>query len=94
MPSKLSEIGIAGAIGSVPVVGGMLDGIVNSLVGGEKKKELNNKEIIELAKQYLMVLELRSTKNTILSNKYTELSTKFAAQIEAYSDKGFFKKLF
>ena len=54
----------------------------------------DNKEIRELAKQYLMILELRCSKNTMLTNKYTDLNAKYEEQIEKYNNKGFFKKLF
>ncbi len=41
-----------------------------------------------------MILELRSSKNIILANKYTELNAKYQEQIKAYNNKGFFNKLF
>ena len=53
-------------------------------------KQLDNKEIRELVKQYLMILELRCSKNTILTNKYTELNAKYEEQIKAYNNKGWF----
>ena len=43
-------------------------------------------EIRELAKQYLMILELRCSKNTMLTNKYTDLNAKYEEQIEKYNN--------
>ena len=89
--SKIAKTGIGGALKFVPgVIGDVIDNISDS---GELK-QLDNKEIRELAKQYLMILELRCSKNTILTNKYTDLNAKYEEQIEKYNNKGFFKKLF
>ena len=96
--SKIAKTGIGGALKFVPVVGGVIDDVIDDVIdnmsdSGELK-QLDNKEIRELAKQYLMILELRCSKNTILTNKYTDLNAKYEEQIEKYNNKGFFKKLF
>ena len=67
---------------------------INNISDSKELVYLDNKEIRELAKSYLMILELRSSKNIILANKYTELNAKYQEQIKAYNNKGFFNKLF
>ena len=92
--SKIAKTGIGGALKFVPVVGGVIDDVIDNMSDSGELKQLDNKEIRELAKQYLMILELRCSKNTILTNKYTDLNAKYEEQIEKYNNKGFFKKLF
>ena len=94
--SKIAKTGIGGALKFVPGVGGVIGDVIDniSISDSGELKQLDNKEIRELAKQYLMILELRCSKNTILTNKYTDLNAKYEEQIEKYNNKGFFKKLF
>ena len=92
--SKIVKTGIWGALKFVPGVGGVIGGVIDNISDSRELVDLDNKEIRELAKQYLMILELRSSKNTILANKYTELNAKYEEQIKTYNNKGFFKKLF
>ena len=92
--SKIAKTGIGGALKFFPVVGGVINDVIDNMSDSGELKQLDNKEIRELAKQYLMILELRCSKNTILTNKYTDLNAKYEEQIEKYNNKGFFKKLF
>ena len=92
--SKIAKTGIGRALTFVPVVGGVINDVIDNMSDSGELKQLDNKEIRELAKQYLMILELRCSKNTILTNKYTDLKAKYEEQIEKYNNKGFFKKLF
>ena len=92
--SKIAKTGIGGALKFVPGVGGVIGDVIDNISDSGELKQLDNKEIRELAKQYLMILELRCSKNTILTNKYTDLNAKYEEQIEKYNNKGFFKKLF
>lgn len=92
--SKIAKTGIGGALKFVPGVGGVIGDVIDNIFDSGELKQLDNKEIRELAKQYLMILELRCSKNTILTNKYTDLNAKYEEQIEKYNNKGFFKKLF
>ena len=92
--SKIAKTGIGGALKFVPGLGGVIGDVIDNIYDSGKLKQLDNKEIRELAKQYLMILELRCSKNTILTNKYTDLNAKYEEQIEKYNNKGFFKKLF
>ena len=92
--SKIAKTGIGGALKFVPGVGGVIGDVIDNISDSGELKQLDNKEIKELAKQYLMILELRCSKNTILTNKYTDLNAKYEEQIEKYNNKGFFKKLF
>ena len=92
--SKIAKTGIGGALKFFPVVGGVINDVIDNMSDSGELKQLDNKEIRELAKQYLMILELRCSKNTILTNKYTDLKAKYEEQIEKYNNKGFFKKLF
>ncbi|WOC40719.1 hypothetical protein [Polaribacter sp. HL-MS24] len=92
--SKIAKTGIGGALKFVPYLGGVIGGVISNISDSKSLVDLDNKEIRELAKQYLMILELRSSKNTILANKYTELNAKYEEQIKTYNNKGFFKKLF
>ena len=92
--SKIAKTGIGGALKFVPVVGSVIGGVIENISDSRELVDLDNKGIRELAKQYLMILELRSSKNTILANKYTELNAKYEEQIKTYNNKGFFKKLF
>ena len=78
----------------MPGLGGIIGGVISNISDSTSLVDLDNKEIRELAKQYLMILELRASKNTILANKYTELNAKYEEQIKTYNNKGFFKKLF
>ena len=91
--SKIAKTGMV-ALKFVPGVGGIIGGVINNISDSKELVYLDNKEIRELAKSYLMILELRSSKNIILANKYTELNAKYQEQIKAYNNKGFFKKLF
>ena len=88
--SKIAKTGIGGALKFLPGLGGVISNISDST----SLVDLDNKGIRELAKHYLMILELRGSKNTILANKYTELNAKYEEQIKTYNNKGFFKKLF
>lgn len=92
--SKIAKTGIGGALKFVPGLGGVIGGVISNISDSTSLVDLDNKEIRELAKQYLMILELRSSKNTILANKFTELNAKYEEQIKTYNNKGFFKKLF
>lgn len=96
--SKIAKTGIGGALKFVPGLGGKIGGaigdVISNISDSSSLVDLDNKEIRELAKQYLMILELRSSKNTILANKFTELNAKYEEQIKTYNNKGFFKKLF
>ena len=92
--SKIAKTGIGGALKFVPGLGGIIGGVISNISDSTSLVDLDNKEIRELAKQYLMILELRASKNTILANKYTELNAKYEEQIKTYNNKGFFKKLF
>ena len=92
--SKIAKTGIGGALKFVPGVGSVIGGVIENISDRRELEDLDNKGIRELAKQYLMILELRSSKNTILANKYTELNAKYEEQIKTYNNKGFFKKLF
>jgi hypothetical protein len=92
--SKIAKTGIGGALKFVPGVGSVIGGVIENIYDSRELVDLDNKGIRELAKQYLMILELRSSKNTILANKYTELNAKYEEQIKTYNNKGFFKKLF
>lgn len=92
--SKIAKTSIGGALKFVPGVGGVIGDVIDNISDSGELKQLDNKEIRELAKQYLMILELRCSKNTILTNKYTDLNAKYEEQIEKYNNKGFFKKLF
>ena len=92
--SKIAKTGIGGALKFVPGVGGVINDVIDNISDSGELKQLDNKEIRELAKQYLMILELRCSKNTMLTNKYTDLNAKYEEQIEKYNNKGFFKKLF
>ena len=92
--SKIAKTGIGGALKFVPGIGSVIGGVIDNISDSRELVDLDNKGIRELAKQYLMILELRSSKNTILANKYTELNAKYEEQIKTYNNKGFFKKLF
>ena len=92
--SKIAKTGIGGALKFVPGVGSVIGGVIDNISDSRELVDLDNKGIRELAKRYLMILELRSSKNTILANKYTELNAKYEEQIKTYNNKGFFKKLF
>lgn len=92
--SKIAKTGIGGALKFVPGVGSVIGGVIENISDRRELEDLDNKGIRELAKQYLMILELRSSKNTILANKYTVLNAKYEEQIKTYNNKGFFKKLF
>ena len=96
--SKIAKTGIGGALKFVPGLGGVIGDVIGNISDSTSDSaslvNLDNKEIRELAKQYLMILELRSSKNTILANKFTELNAKYEEQIKTYNNKGFFKKLF
>lgn len=67
--SKIAKTGIGGALKFVPGLGGVIGGVISNISDSASLVNLDNKEIRELAKQYLMILELRSSKNTILANK-------------------------
>ena len=92
--SKIAKTGIGGALKFLPGLGGVIGGVISNISDSTSLVDLDNKGIRELAKHYLMILELRSSKNTILANKYTELNAKYEEQIKTYNNKGFFKKLF
>lgn len=92
--SKLGKAGVVGALKFVPGVGSVVGGLIDNLSNNETKVlTLNNKEIIELTNQYLIILELRSPKNQSILNKYIELKAIFEEKINSYNNKGFFKKL-
>ena len=92
--SKIAKTGIGGALKFLPGLGGVISGVISNISDSTSLVDLDNKGIRELAKHYLMILELRRSKNTLLANKYTELNAKYEEQIKTYNNKGFFKKLF
>ena len=56
--SKIAKTGIGGALKFFPVVGGVINDVIDNMSDSGELKQLDNKEIRELAKQYLMILNL------------------------------------
>lgn len=71
--------------------------MVNQITNGESPKKVNHQEIVDLANGYLLILEYRSSSNTILESKFLEYSNTLKAKLNLYNEKQakkWFKKIF
>jgi len=77
---KINSSIVGDVAGMVPGVGNVIKSGLN-LVGVNNLQKIDHKEIVELADQYLLILELRSKSNELLESKYNDLKDKYKEQL-------------
>ncbi len=77
---------IVNIVGMMPGVGNILKAGL-TLGGVNKVQKIENKEIIEIADKYLLILELRSLNNEFILKKLNELKDNYKVQISLIQSK-------
>jgi hypothetical protein len=94
--NKINSTTIGNVAGMIPGVGGIIKAGL-TLGGVNKVQKIEQKEIVEIADKYLLILELRALNNEFMQMKFKDLSDKYKSQlnlIESENKKGlrgFFK---
>jgi hypothetical protein len=94
--NKINSTTIGNVAGMMPGVGFIIKAGL-SLGGVNKVQKIEQKEILEIADKYLLILELRSLNNEFMQMKFKDLNDKYKSQlnlIESENKKGlrvFFK---
>jgi hypothetical protein len=88
--SKINSSTISNVAGMIPGVGGIIKAGL-SLGGVNKVQKIEQKEIVEIADKYLLILELRAMNSEFMLMKFKDLNDKFKSQlslIESENKKG------
>lgn len=84
--NKINSSKIVNIVGMMPGVGNILKAGL-TLGGVNKVQKIENKEIIEIADKYLLILELRSLNNEFILKKLNELKDNYKVQISLIQNK-------
>lgn len=84
--NKINSTKIVNIAGMMPGVGTILKAGL-TLGGVNKVQKIENKEIIEIADKYLLILELRSLNNEFILKKLNDLKDIYKSQISLYKNK-------
>lgn len=88
--SKINSSTIGNVAGMIPGVGGIIKAGL-SLGGVNKVQKIEQKEIVEIADKYLLILELRAMNSEFMLMKFKDLNDKYKSQlslIESENKKG------
>jgi hypothetical protein len=94
--NKINSTTIGNVTGMIPGVGGIIKAGL-SLGGVNKVQKIEQKEIVEIADKYLLILELRALNNEFMQMKFKDLSVKYKSQLNLVESenikglRGFFK---
>jgi len=94
--NKINSTTIGNVTGMIPGVGGIIKAGL-SLGGVNKVQKIEQKEIVEIADKYLLILELRALNNEFMQMKFKDLTDKYKAQLNLFESenkkglRGFFK---
>lgn len=84
--NKINSSKIVNIAGIMPGVGTILK-VGLTLGGVNKVQKIENKEIIEIADKYLLILELRSLNNEFIRKKLNDLKDNYRSQISLFQNK-------
>jgi hypothetical protein len=78
--NKINSSSIGNIAGMIPGLGGIIKAGL-SLGGVNKVQKIEQKEILEIADKYLLILELRALNNEFMQMKFKDLSEKYKAKL-------------
>jgi hypothetical protein len=84
--NKINSSKIVNIAGMMPGVGTLLKAGL-TLGGVNKVQKIENKEIIEIADKYLLILELRSLNDKFILKKFNDLKDNYKSQISLIQNK-------
>ncbi len=84
--NKLNSSKIVNIAGMMPGVGSLIKAGL-TLGGVNKVQKIENKEIIEIADKYLLILELRSLNDKFILKKFNDLKDNYKSQISLIQNK-------